>query len=65
MVTSCIEKTLTSRRAGKIVWERKLLNQDNQVVQHGQFETLVSVKQVAPTPHVTNVSAPAKAATIE
>lgn len=65
VVTSCVEKTLTSRRAGKIVWERKLLNQDNQVVQHGQFETLVSVKQVTPPPHVTNGSTPAKAATVE
>ena len=40
VVTSCISKAPTSRRAGKVVWERKLLNQDNQVVQHGQFETL-------------------------
>lgn len=65
VVTTCVKKTPSSRRAGKIVWERKLLNQDNQVVQHGEFETLVSVKKVVPPPHLANVNAPARATTIE
>lgn len=65
VVTSCVSKTPTSRRAGKIVWERKLLNQDNQVVQYGQFETLVSMKQVVSPPHVPNVNSPANVTSIE
>ena len=46
--TTCLEKTPAGRRAGKVVWHRKLINQDGQVVQQGVFETLVSIN-VAPS----------------
>ena len=42
--TKCLEKASAGRRAGKVVWQRKLLNQTNQIVQQGVFETLGSVK---------------------
>lgn len=51
--TKCIQKTPAGRRAGKVQWERKLINQANQVVQQGMFETLVAIelkKKIAP-PH--------------
>lgn len=41
--TTCLEKTPAGRRAGKVVWHRKLINQSDQVVQNGVFETLVSI----------------------
>jgi len=50
--TRCLEKTPTGRRAGKVVWERKLFNQSDQVVQNGIFETLVAIKSSVPSSHV-------------
>ncbi|MEM7784373.1 MAG: MaoC/PaaZ C-terminal domain-containing protein [Planctomycetota bacterium] len=41
--TTCLEKSVSGRRAGKVVWNRKLINQDGQVVQEGAFETLVAL----------------------
>lgn len=43
--TICCEKIARGRKAGQIVWERKLVNQKGQVVQKGRFETLVSIRQ--------------------
>lgn len=48
--TSCQEKAPSGRRNGKVVWERQLINQSQQVVQQGSFETLVSMKQPARRP---------------
>lgn len=42
--TKCLEKASAGRRSGKVVWHRKLLNQTNQIVQQGVFETLVSIE---------------------
>ena len=42
--TKCMEKASAGRRSGKVVWHRKLLNQTNQIVQQGVFETLVSIE---------------------
>lgn len=42
--TQCCEKIPRGRKAGQILWERKLINQKGQVVQKGQFETLVAVR---------------------
>lgn len=42
--TTCLDKVASGRRAGKVVWTRKLINQDDQVVQQGEFETLVALK---------------------
>jgi acyl dehydratase len=50
--TRCLEKVLTGRRAGKVVWERKLVNQSDQVVQQGIFETLVAVGSGVPPSHI-------------
>jgi len=41
--TVCLEKSNRGRKTGQIVWDRKLVNQKGQTVQHGQFETLVAV----------------------
>ena len=45
VVTRCLAKTPKGKKSGQIVWERQLVNQKDQVVQQGQFETLVSIKQ--------------------
>lgn len=50
--TRCLEKAHSGRRAGKVVWERKLFNQSNQVVQQGIFETLVAVRSPLPANHL-------------
>ena len=42
--TKCLEKLGRGRKAGQILWDRKLINQKGQTVQHGQFETLVAIK---------------------
>ena len=48
--TSCLEKTPAGRRNGKVIWQRQLVNQSQQVVQQGSFETLVAMKQVVRKP---------------
>ncbi len=45
VVTRCLEKTPKGKKSGQIVWERQLVNQKDQVVQRGQFETLVAIEQ--------------------
>jgi acyl dehydratase len=42
--TTCLEKCPAGRRAGKVVWQRRLLNQSIEVVQEGVFETLVATR---------------------
>lgn len=42
--TECLNKTPAGRRTGKVSWHRKLVNQSNDVVQHGVFETLVAIE---------------------
>ena len=42
--TVCLEKLGRGRKAGQILWDRKLINQKGQTVQQGQFETLVAIK---------------------
>ncbi len=49
--TSCLEKSPSGRRAGKVVWQRKLVNQEQMVVQEGVFETLVAIKAPLPKNH--------------
>jgi acyl dehydratase len=49
--TKCLDKTQQGRRTGKIAWERKLLNQSDQVVQQGVFETLVAVEKQIKRPN--------------
>lgn len=43
--TTCIEKEPSGRRAGRVSWLRKLINQRDQIAQQGVFETLVAVNQ--------------------
>jgi acyl dehydratase len=54
--TICISKTPCGRKSGKIVWERKLLNQSELVVQQGHFETLVALRHAVKKPRFTDVS---------
>ena len=49
--TTCLEKSPSGRRAGKVIWQRKLINQTNHVVQEGTFETLVAIKNPLPRSH--------------
>ncbi len=44
-VTEVVDKLPTGRRSGKITWNRQLVNQDEQVIQSGVFETLVAVRE--------------------
>ena len=71
-ITVVIELHRSGRRHGRVVWQRQLLNQSNEVVQSGLFETLVSAATVAkrrpdaattatPTPHLPPVTSQAEA----
>ena len=42
--TECLSKSTAGRKTGKVSWRRKLLNQNNDVVQQGIFETLVAIE---------------------
>ena len=42
--TKCVSRELTGRRTGKICWRRKLINERDEVVQSGIFETLVALR---------------------
>jgi acyl dehydratase len=42
-VAEVIEKGARTRRRGRVLWKRYLLNQNDEVVQEGIFETLVAV----------------------
>jgi 3-hydroxybutyryl-CoA dehydratase len=44
VVTTVMETSSHGRRAGRVTWLRQLVNQDNRVVQHGTFVTLVATK---------------------
>ena len=50
--TQCLEKTPAGRRAGKVIWHRKLVNQRTEVVQQGVFETLVVIENPIPRAHM-------------
>jgi 3-hydroxybutyryl-CoA dehydratase len=50
--TKALEKIEAGRRAGRVVWQRKLINQSDQVVQEGIFETLVGMDSEIPKPHL-------------
>ena len=49
--TEVIEKRPHGRRRGLVSWKRQLLNQHDQVVQEGIFETLVTIAPPIPAPH--------------
>jgi acyl dehydratase len=61
VVTRCLAKKRKGKKSGQIVWERQLVNQKDQVVQQGQFETLVAIEQTADaeTPDLPTVDLPA------
>ena len=42
--TTCKEKGAAGRRSGKVIWFRKLINQEQRVVQQGLLETIVAVR---------------------
>ena len=53
--TTAIEKSASGRRRGKVNWHRKLINQRNEIVQQGVFETLVETRIVAKSrPHINS-----------
>ena len=44
VVTEVVDLATHGRRAGKVIWYRRLINQNNQTVQCGELETLVARK---------------------
>ena len=56
--TTCLEKSPSGRRSGKVVWHRKLINQSDQVVQQGAFETLVAIKTGVPSSRLEGAHVP-------
>ena len=54
--TTCLEKIPAGRRNGKVVWQRQLINQSEQIVQQGSFETLVAIKKVVRKPNFKDPS---------
>lgn len=53
--TTCQEKLAPGRRSGRVVWHRKLINQEQRIVQQGHLETIVAVRQSqssVPEPHM-------------
>ncbi len=57
--TSCLEKSPAGRKNGKLVWQRQLINQSQQIVQQGCFETLVAMRKVVRKPKFQEDSKPA------
>ncbi len=51
--TECAEKTPSGRRNGRVVWNRELCNQRDEVVQQGTFETLVVVRSPVGRPSIS------------
>ena len=51
--TEVVEKCPHGRRRGVIHWKRQLLNQHEEVVQEGIFETMVSIAPTVPAPHAS------------
>ena len=45
--TEVVEKRQHGRRRGEVIWHRELINQNDQVVQSGIFETLVELARPA------------------
>ncbi len=43
-ITTVVEAEAHGRRAGRVSWLRQLVNQNNRVVQHGTFVTLVATR---------------------
>jgi acyl dehydratase len=58
--TICVEKSASGRRAGRVVWHRKLVNDSGMLVQEGYFETLVAIAPELAKPHfeVSNIEQP-------
>ena len=47
VLTEVIEKIEKGRRHGRVLWLRKLINQNGDVVQEGTFETIVHTRRAA------------------
>lgn len=52
VVTTILEKHKKGRRAGRVKWNLKLINQRDEVTQQGTFETLVTYRTLLPRPHI-------------
>ena len=54
--TTVAELLPAGKKNGRVIWEKKLINQDGKVVQQGIFETLVTRKSHVPAPHLSRVT---------
>ncbi len=50
--TTVAEKQADARRTGRIAWQLELLNQKDEIVQRGCFETLVRIDSAESAPHM-------------
>lgn len=51
--TTCHQILASGRRSGKVIWYRKLINQEGSVIQQGTFETLVAIRSAVPRSHIS------------
>ena len=62
--TEVVSKRMNGRRTGYVTWSRRLVNQAGDVVQAGEFQTLVSVETVHRTRRDTSPQATTPAARV-
>ncbi len=60
--TSVLEMENNGRRNGKVRWQKKLINQNDKVVQQGVFITIVQKRVAVPTPHLNKSGSESSAA---
>jgi acyl dehydratase len=61
--TSVQSKSPGGRRSGRVIWQRRLVNQRGEITQEGTFETLVETRVLVPRPHVRKSLEPAAPST--
>ena len=61
--TTCVSRELSGRRTGKVAWRRKLMNQRNEIVQQGVFETLVALRTPLNRAHLARANSATPAET--
>ncbi|QDU97982.1 MaoC/PaaZ C-terminal domain-containing protein [Lignipirellula cremea] len=47
VITEVVDKRDSGRRRGQVTWRRRLVNQRNETVQEGLFDTVVSMSPIA------------------
>jgi 3-hydroxybutyryl-CoA dehydratase len=58
LVTTVLDKVPNGRRSGRVAWLLKLINQKEEIVQQGIFETIVATRKVERAPDSNRESNP-------